>query len=50
MVIHTLLLQDKARPLLTAPRSTVVQAGPAHSGLTLDPAAELTRLLAALVR
>ena len=35
---------------LTAPRSTVVQAGPAHSGLTLDPAAELTRLLAALVR
>ena len=33
---------------LTAPRSTVVQTGPAHSGLTSDPAAELTRLLAAL--
>jgi hypothetical protein len=35
---------------LTAPRSTVVQAGPVHAGLTADPAAELTRLLDALVR
>jgi hypothetical protein len=35
---------------LTAPRSTVVQAGPVHSGLTADPAAELTRLVDALVR
>lgn len=35
---------------LTAPRSTVVQAGPAHSGLTADPVAELERLLTALVR
>jgi len=35
---------------LTAPRSTVVQTGPAHSGLTADPAAELERLLVALVR
>jgi hypothetical protein len=34
---------------LTAPRSTVVQAGPVHGGLTADPAAELTRLLARLV-
>jgi hypothetical protein len=34
---------------LTAPRSTVVQPGPVHSGLTDDPEAELTRLLAALV-
>jgi len=34
---------------LTAPRSTVVQTGPAHSGLTADPAAELQRLLVALV-
>lgn len=34
---------------LTAPRSTVVQPGPVHAGLTADPAAELTRLLAALV-
>jgi hypothetical protein len=35
---------------LTAPRSTVVQPGPVHSGLTADPAAELDRLLDALVR
>ena len=34
---------------LTAPRSTVVQPGPVHAGLTADPAAELIRLLAALV-
>ena len=25
---------------LTAPRSTVVRAGPVHTGLTADPAAE----------
>jgi Protein of unknown function (DUF3037) len=35
---------------LTAPRSTVVQPGPVHTGLTLDPAAEADRLLSALVR
>ena len=35
---------------LTAPRSTVVQAGPVHGGLTLDPAADLERLLTRLVR
>ncbi|MFB4195511.1 DUF3037 domain-containing protein [Streptomyces carpaticus] len=35
---------------LVAPRSTVVQPGPVHSGLTADPAAELDRLLAVLVR
>ena len=34
---------------LTAPRSTVVHAGPVHSGLTRDPEAELDRLLTALV-
>ena len=34
---------------LTAPRSTVVQPGPIHTGLTSDPAAELDRLFAALV-
>jgi hypothetical protein len=34
---------------LTAPRSTVVQAGPVHSGLTSDPAADLDRLLTRLV-
>jgi hypothetical protein len=34
---------------LTAPRSTVVQPGPVHTGLTRDPAAEADRLLRALV-
>jgi hypothetical protein len=35
---------------LTAPRSTVVQPGPVHSGLTADPEAELTHLFDTLVR
>jgi len=35
---------------LTAPRSTIVQPGPVHSGLTTDPAAELARLFDTLVR
>ena len=35
---------------LTAPRSTVVQPGPVHSGLTEDPAAELAHLFDTLVR
>ncbi|NYD36287.1 DUF3037 domain-containing protein [Actinomycetospora corticicola] len=34
---------------LTAPRSTVVQAGPVHTGLTADPEAEVDRLLSRLV-
>lgn len=34
---------------LTAPRSTVVQPGPIHTGLTADPVAETDRLLRALV-
>ena len=34
---------------LTAPRSTVVQPGPVHTGLTSDPAAEIDRLLRLLV-
>ena len=34
---------------LTAPRSSIVQPGPVHGGLTDDPAAELDRLFAALV-
>jgi hypothetical protein len=33
-----------------APRSTVVQPGPVHGGLTADPAGELERLLDRLVR
>ena len=36
--------------MLTAPRSTVVQPGPVHAGLTDDPAADLARLADALVR
>jgi hypothetical protein len=35
---------------LTAPRSTVLRAGQAHSGLTDDPVAELARLVDVLVR
>ncbi|MCD2197285.1 DUF3037 domain-containing protein [Actinomycetospora endophytica] len=34
---------------LTAPRSTVVQPGPVHTGLTDDPETEVERLLARLV-
>jgi hypothetical protein len=34
---------------LRAPRSTVVQPGPVHGGLTDDPAGELQRLLGSLV-
>ena len=37
------------RARLTAPRSTIVQPGPVHGGLTTDPEAELSRLFAALV-
>ncbi|MET7382401.1 DUF3037 domain-containing protein [Streptomyces sp. NPDC005526] len=35
---------------LIAPRSTIVQPGPVHTGLTADPAAETERLLDLLVR
>lgn len=35
---------------LTAPRSTIVQPGPIHTGLTADPGLEADRLLALLVR
>jgi len=34
---------------LTAPRSTVIQTSPTHTGFTDDPEAEVNRLLAALV-
>ncbi|WP_182526602.1 DUF3037 domain-containing protein [Nocardioides dongkuii] len=34
---------------LKAPKSTVLQPGPVHGGLTADPATELTRLRAHLV-
>ncbi len=48
--------QASAQPLrarfgwLTAPRSTVLQPGAVHSGLTADPEAELDKLLGQLVR
>lgn len=35
---------------LKAPRSTVIQPGPVHSGLTSDPGATLAQLLDRLVR
>jgi hypothetical protein len=35
---------------LVAPRSTVLQPGPVHTGLTADPEAEAERLLGLLVR
>jgi hypothetical protein len=35
---------------LAAPRSTVVQPGPVHAGMTADPARELDRLFDLLVR
>jgi hypothetical protein len=35
---------------LTAPRSTIVQPGPVHGGLTDDPAALLEHLVDSLVR
>lgn len=35
---------------LVAPRSTVIQTSPVHSGLCLDPAATLERLMDRMVR
>ncbi len=35
---------------LTAPRSTIVQTSPVHTGLTADPAATLEHLMQRLVR
>ena len=35
---------------LRAPRSTVLQPGPVHGGLTADPARQLDHLLSTLVR
>ncbi|MFC4563004.1 DUF3037 domain-containing protein [Nocardiopsis mangrovi] len=34
---------------LTAPRSTIVQPGPIHTGLTVDPEGDLERLAESLV-
>lgn len=51
---HLCGTSDKLKPgerfrWLTAPRSTIVQPGPVHTGLTADPAAEIDRLLERLV-
>ena len=35
---------------LTAPRSTIIQPGPVHTGMTGDPAGELEKLMGALVQ
>lgn len=44
-------VEDRGRRFrrLTAPRSTVVQPGPVHTGLTRDPVATLEHLFAVLV-
>jgi hypothetical protein len=43
--------EDRGRRFrrLTAPRSTILQPGPVHTGLTADPAATLERLFTSLV-
>lgn len=43
--------EDRGRRFrrLTAPRSTMVQPGPVHTGLTADPEADLDRLFTELV-
>lgn len=43
--------EDRGRRFrrLTAPRSTVVQAGPVHTGLTAEPTATLAHLMTTLV-
>ncbi len=46
----TLATPGKRFGWLAAPRSTVVQPGPVHGGLTDDPAAALADLTARLVR
>lgn len=61
LTAYELACGEKAGPLaaeplggrfrwLTAPRSTIVQTGPVHAGLTADPEAELERLFGVLVR
>jgi hypothetical protein len=47
--LPTLGGQGKRFGWLSAPRSTVVQPGPVHGGLTADPEAELATLLRRLV-
>ena len=42
--------QGKRFRWLTAPRSTVVQMSPIHTGLTTEPARDLERLMQTMVR
>lgn len=42
--------QAEAFHWLVAPHNTVIQTSPVHSGLTVDPAAELEHLMNTLVR
>lgn len=46
----TLATPGKRFGWLAAPRSTVVQPGPVHGGVTTDPAATLEQLMDRLVR
>ena len=47
---HASLSASERFHWLTAPRSTVIQVSPVHSGICDDPAAEADRLFARLVR
>ncbi len=42
--------QAEAFHWIVAPHSTVIQCSPVHSGITSDPAGEIVRLMASLVR
>lgn len=44
------LTQPERFHWLVSPRSTVIQTSPVHSGLCTDPAEELERLMATMVR
>ena len=44
------LTQSERFHWLVAPRSTIIQVSPVHSGLCVDPATTLDRLMATLVR
>jgi DUF3037 family protein len=46
---HGMSLGERFR-WLVAPRSTILRAGPVHMGLAADPAEELERLVAKLVK
>ena len=40
---------ESGEPLVRLPRSTVLQPGPVHGGVTADPGRQLERLLEQLV-